>query len=99
MTRETTKRINVTFPTSLLEEIRRSIPGRERNRFIVEATEKELRRQRLLKALRESTGAWRDEDHPDLKTSEDADRYVRRLRETWIARTWDELAEDARSNG
>jgi hypothetical protein len=99
MTRETTKRINVSFPTSLLEEIRRSIPTRERNRFIVEATEKELRRQRLLKALRESAGAWSDENHPDLKTYEDADRYVRRIRETWIARTWDELAEDAGSNG
>ena len=99
MTSETTKRINVAFPASLLEEIRRSIPTRQRNRFIVEATEKELRRQRLLKALRESAGAWRDEDHPDLQTSEDADRYVRRIRETWTSRTWDELAEERGSNG
>jgi metal-responsive CopG/Arc/MetJ family transcriptional regulator len=41
MTSETAKRINVTFPTSLLEELGRFVPARERNRFIVEATEKE----------------------------------------------------------
>jgi len=51
MAAEATKRINVTFPASLLEELRRYVPRRERNRFIVEATEKELKRRRLLKAL------------------------------------------------
>jgi hypothetical protein len=94
MTSETAKRINVTFPTPLLEELGRFVPARERNRFIVEATEKELRRQRLLKALRDSAGAWRDEDHPDLKTPEDVERYVRRMRQTWMPRSWDEIAEN-----
>jgi hypothetical protein len=99
MTTETPKRINVTFPTSLLEELKRYVPVRERNRFIVEATEKELRRRRLLKALRESAGAWRDEDHPDLQTPEDVDRYVRRLRETWMPRSWDEIVGNVEQNG
>ena len=99
MTTETAKRINVTFPVSLLEELRHYVSVRERNRFIVEATEKELRRQRLLKVLRESAGAWRDEDHPDLRTPDDVDRYVRRLRETWMPRSWDEIVGDAEQNG
>jgi hypothetical protein len=99
MTTKTTKRINVTFPTSLLEELRHTVPRRERNRFIVEATEKELRRTRLLKALRESAGAWPDEDHPDLTTVEDVDRYVRRLREMWMPRSWDEIVEETKSDG
>lgn len=97
MATESLKRINVTFPTSLLEELRRHIPVRERNRFIVEATEKELSRRRLVKALRESAGAWRDEDHPELQTPEDIDRYVRDLRETWMPRPWDEIARAERN--
>jgi len=97
MAAEATKRINVTFPVSLL--LRRYVPRRERNRFIVEATEKELKRRRLLKALRDSAGAWSDEDHPDLMTVEDVNRYIRRLRETWMPRSWDEIIEEAKRGG
>jgi uncharacterized protein (UPF0305 family) len=93
------KRINVTFPVPLLEELRRYVPRRERNKFIVEATEKEIRRVRMLKALQESAGAWSDEDHPDLMTVEDVNRYVRRLRERWMPRSWDEIIEEAKRSG
>jgi hypothetical protein len=95
MTIETSKRINVTFPNSLLEELREYVPRRERNRFIVETVEKELRKIRLRKALRETAGAWSDEDHPDLMTTEDVNRYVRRLRETAMPRSWDEIINEA----
>jgi hypothetical protein len=37
----------------------------------------------LLKAIERSSGAWSDEDHPELKTDEDIDRFVRQLRESW----------------
>ncbi len=94
-----TKRINVTFLLSLLEDLKRHTPRRERNKFIVEATEKELKRKRLLDALRESAGAWSDEDHPDLMTVEDVDRYVRRLRETRMPRSWDEMSKEGRRGG
>ncbi len=101
MTTETLKRINVTFPVSLLEELRRYVPRRERSKFIVEATEKELKRTRLQKVLEDlrREPAWSDEDHPDLMTVEDVNRYVRRLRETWMPRTWDEIVEEAERGG
>jgi hypothetical protein len=101
MTTETLKRINVTFPVSLLEELRRYVPRRERSKFIVEATEKELKRTRLRKVLADlhREPAWSDEDHPDLMTVEDVNRYVRELRETWMPRTWDEIAEEAERGG
>lgn len=92
------KRINVTFPLSLLEELRAYIPKQERNQFIVETIEKELRRLQLQKALRESAGAWSDEDHPDLMTVEDVNGYVRRLRETAMPRDWDEIVKEAQQN-
>lgn len=84
MATKTSKRINVTFPASLLEELREYVPRRERNRFIIEIVEKELRRIRFQRALRESAGTWSDEDHPDLMTVEDVNRYVRQLRETAV---------------
>ena len=99
MTTKTSKRINVTFPTSLLEELKHHIPSRERNRFIVEVTEKELHRRRLLLALRESAGAWSEEDHPDLETPEDIDGYVSRLHETWMPSSWEKIAGDEGENG
>jgi hypothetical protein len=66
----------------------------------VEATEEALRRERLrqvIMALREKP-AWSDEDHPDLMTVEDVDRYVRRMRESWMPRSWDEIIEEAEGN-
>ena len=94
-----TKRINVTFPVTLLEELRRYVPRRERNKFILEATEKALRQAKLravLDNLQESP-IWSDEDHPDLNTVADANRYVRELRERGMPVSWewdDLLTED-----
>lgn len=93
------KRINVTFPEAALDLLESVVPPRKRNAFIVEATEEALRRERQLEAIRNSSGAWSDEDHPDLMTVEDVDRYVRRLRETWMPRSWDEIIAEAESNG
>jgi hypothetical protein len=93
------KRINVSFPAPVLELVEKVVPSRERNGVIVKATEEALRREHLQKALRASAGAWTDEDHPDLMTVEDVDRYVRRLRETWMPRSWDEMLDGAQHDG
>ena len=96
---EPRKRINVSFPEPVLTLLQAVVPSRERNAFIVDATEAALQRKRLLDALRASSGAWKDEDHPDLMTVEDVDRYIRRLRETWMPRSWDEIVEEAERDG
>jgi len=91
------KRINVTFPASLLEELKTYVSPRERNKFIVEATESQIKRIRLRKVLADlrQEPAWSDEDHPDLMTVEDVNNYVRKLRETSMPRSWDEIAAEA----
>lgn len=97
MTSGSSKRINVTFPATLLEELREYVPRRERNQFIVEATETLLKRAKLKKVLESlrHEPAWSDEDHPDLMTVEDVNNYIRRMRKTWTPRSWDEIVEEA----
>ncbi len=98
---ETRRRINVTFPESLLDLMENLIPPRERNAFIVAATEKALQRARFEAALADlrEQPAWSDEDHPDLATPEDVDRYVRQLRESWMPRSWDAIAGEDENDG
>jgi hypothetical protein len=79
MSSDRTTRINLTIPNSLLDELRRYVPPRERNQFIVSATEKELKRARLAAVLEDlqREPAWSVEDHPDLETR-GYRRYVRK---------------------
>lgn len=73
------RRTHIVIPEGLATEIDRLIGRRGRSRFLVEAAERELRRRRLLAALDKAAGAWRDEDHPELKAG--SARWVRRLRQ------------------
>jgi hypothetical protein len=97
-----TQRINVTFPKELLDDLRKYVPSRERNRLIVEATEREIKRRKfrqVLDAMREEP-IWADEDHPDLMTGEDVNRYIRELHARPEYRLWeDENTENAEGQG
>ena len=71
VTTSTKKRINVTFPESVLDLLESVIPARKRNAFIVEATEEALRRERLgqvIESLREKP-AWSDETSRAYRSS------------------------------
>lgn len=99
-TRET-RRVNVTYPVEVLDALEKLLPSRQRNRFIVEATERALKDAQLDRSLDKllEEPAWSDENHPDLMSVEDVDRYVRRLRESWLPRTWDEIEAGTEHNG
>ena len=83
MPKTATKRINVTFPVQLLEDLDRYAPPRKRNKVIVAATENYVQKLKLLAVLKETAGAWDDESHPELATPEDIDRWLREIRSTW----------------
>jgi hypothetical protein len=70
------ERMNLYITKSLMDELRTSIPARERTRFVEDVLARELRRLRLLGALEKAYGAWTDENHPELKTFEDINRWV-----------------------
>ena len=73
------KRTHVVVPEDLLKEIDELSGKRKRSRFVTEATKKEIRRLKFLKAIKETAGAWKDEDHPELEKG--VDNWVRTLRE------------------
>jgi hypothetical protein len=83
MPKTATKRINVTFPVQLLEDLDKYAPPRKRNKVIVAATENYVQKLKLLAVLKETAGAWDDESHPELATPEDIDRWLREIRSGW----------------
>lgn len=80
---DNTRRINVIFPEQLLAELDALVPSGKRSEVIVEATADFLARMKVLSALQESAGAWEDEAHPELSTSEDVNRWLEQLRASW----------------
>lgn len=78
-----TRRINVTFPERLLEELDALVPAGKRSEVIVEATATYLARLKVLAALKATAGAWTTADHPELATPEDVNRWLAELRSSW----------------
>ena len=49
-----------------------------------EISDEEIRRKiKRLIVLKETAGAWSDEDHPELATPEDIDRWAEKIRLQW----------------
>ncbi len=78
-----TQKMTVVFPKLLLQRLRERIPPRRRSAFIVEAVEEKLALLEQIEALEEAAGCWGDEDHPELQTDEDIDRWLAELRGSW----------------
>ncbi len=73
---------HVMFPAELLHAIDKTVGGRKRSRFIVEAAKEKLEELKFRQALEVAAGCWRDENHPDLKTQKDIKIYIKKARET-----------------
>lgn len=58
---------HLVIPHEVLEEVDRIASKRKRSLYITEATEEKLERERFLKALDETTGAWTDKNHHELR--------------------------------
>jgi Arc/MetJ-type ribon-helix-helix transcriptional regulator len=72
------KRTHIVIPEQLAEEIDTLVGKRSRSSFLTEAAWKEVRRLRMLNALEQASGSWKDKDHPELKGG--AAKYVEKLR-------------------
>jgi metal-responsive CopG/Arc/MetJ family transcriptional regulator len=73
-------RTNLLLPEALLREVDRFAGPRGRSRFVAEALEAKLKRERLRVAIRDSAGILKAEDYPYWRTSEDVVAWVRARR-------------------
>jgi hypothetical protein len=72
------KRTHVFLPEGLLSDIDQLFGKGKRSSFLTEIVEREVRRQKLQRALDEAAGCWKSEDHPDLEEGSGA--FVEALR-------------------
>lgn len=93
-----TVRTNLLLPEALVREVDKYAGPRGRSRFVAEALEAKLKRERLREAIRESAGGLTAEDYPYWATSEDVVAWVRarRAEETTLPPDLDDGAADAR---
>jgi len=85
------ERMNLYLTKSVMDDLRRIIPARERTRFVEDVLAREIRRRKLREAIEKSYGAWKDEDHPDMMTGADIDRWIeeqRRLGSRDLSEEW-----------
>ena len=76
------RRTNIVLPEELVEEVDRVAGKRKRSWFIAQAIQGKLAEIKFEQALAQAAGAWSDENHPDLRTQADINRYLKRVRET-----------------
>ena len=77
---------HLVLPRDILEEVDQIAGKRKRSLFIAEATREKLQKERFLKTLDETQGAWSDKNHPDLKTARDIEQFVRDKRQSYRKR-------------
>lgn len=71
-------RTNLMLPQELVEAIDEFAGPRGRSRYVTEILERQVRRERLFAAIRDSAGAWKD--HPLFPTSESVVEWVQAMR-------------------
>ena len=72
------KRAHVILPIELVADIDKLVGKRGRSAFLAEVARDEIMRRQQRLALQASAGAWKDEDHPELKGGSAA--WVRQMR-------------------
>ena len=77
---------HLVLPQEILEEVDQIAGKKKRSLFIAEAAREKLERERFLRILDETKGAWGDKNHPELKTGRERERYVREKRQSYRKR-------------
>ena len=70
-------RTNLLLPEALVREVDKYAGPRGRSRFVAEALEAKLKRERLREAIRSTAGILNADDYPYWRTSEDVVEWVR----------------------
>jgi hypothetical protein len=73
-----TKRAHVVLPVDVVTAIDKLVGKRGRSAFLTELAQREIKLRRQREVLRETAGAWKDENHPEL--AQGAAAWVRQIR-------------------
>ena len=77
-----TRKVSVTLPDDLVEQVRVHIKAGEFSSFCAVALRNHLAHYRQREGLTSSFGIWKDENHPYLSSPKDVSGYVRKIRKT-----------------
>ena len=72
------RRAHIVIPEELAAEIDQVAGKRGRSQFLVDAARREISRHRMIRAISQAAGSWKDEDHPELRRG--ASRHVAKMR-------------------
>ena len=72
------RRAHVILPIDVVADIDKLVGKRGRSAFLTEVARDEIQRRQQRNALHAAKGAWRDEDHPELKDG--ATAWVNQMR-------------------
>jgi hypothetical protein len=75
-----TRQANFLLPEDILDDLKKTVSGRQQSKVVAEALRKELKRLKLAKVIHSSFGAWRDKDHPEIKSG--VESYIRGIRKS-----------------
>ena len=72
----------IRFPLDVLQEIRPILKRENLNftAFVIEAIKNYIRTEKYKDGINASFGAWKDEDHPELKNG--TDNFIRDIRKS-----------------
>lgn len=73
-------RAHIILPDRLVEEIDGVVGKRKRSHFVEQAVREKLKRESLLKALKETAGMLPADEYPEWETSEKVAAWVRKSR-------------------
>jgi Arc/MetJ-type ribon-helix-helix transcriptional regulator len=72
------RRAHVVLPLEIIADIDKLVGKRGRSAFLAEVARDEIQRRQQRNALRAAEGAWKNEDHPELKNG--AAAWVNQMR-------------------
>lgn len=73
-------RAHIILPRAVVEDVDRLVGHRKRGRFMAEAVQEKLRREKVSAALDATAGILKDADIPEWETPEKTSAWVRELR-------------------
>jgi len=78
VSRSLSRRTHVILPVSVIADIDKLVGKRGRSAFLTELAQREIKIRHQREVLRETAGAWKSEDHPEL--AQGAAAWVREMR-------------------